>query len=79
MVLWHGSSGKVATGEIWAVELDDEGKVSGSCGPLYVGDYASDHEVDFTDEDVPVFETLDSDWLEEHRDDFVLFADESEM
>jgi hypothetical protein len=58
-------------GDIWAVELDERGHVLDSMGPLYCGD--------FTEENIPSFESLDSDWLEEHRNEFVLYDDEENM
>lgn len=59
------------SGDIWAVELDEDGHVLDSSGPLYAGD--------FTDENTSSFEPLDSDWLEEHRKEFVLYEDEENM
>jgi hypothetical protein len=58
-------------GDIWAVELDEHGHVLDSTGPLYAGD--------FTEENAPSFESLDSDWLEEHRKEFVLYEEEDKM
>jgi hypothetical protein len=68
----------VHNGDIWAVELDEQGHVLDSTGPLYssIGPLYSD---DFTEENMPSFEALDSDWLEEHRKEFVLYDDEANM
>jgi hypothetical protein len=61
----------VHSGDIWVVELDEQGHVLDSTGPLYSGD--------FTEENTESFESLDSDWLDEHRREFILYEEEDKM
>ena len=67
----------IHNGDIWVVELDEGGHVLDSTGPLY-SNTAPLYNDDFTDDNVLTFESLDSDWLEEHRNEFVLYGDEEE-
>jgi predicted kinase len=68
------------TGEIWAVEVDDRGHVIGNTGPIYtVEGYLNMYTGDVTDEDTPILEDRDNDWLESHKADFVFFGDEEEI
>lgn len=68
------------TGDIWAIEIDDEHHIIGNTGPLYTNEgYFNFYTGDFTDEDTPIFEDRDNDWFEEHRADFVLYDDEEEI
>lgn len=68
----------IHNGEIWAVEVDDDGHVIGNGGPLYAEDYKNLESRDFTEEDIEVLTTKDNEWMEEHKEDFVLYGDERE-
>jgi hypothetical protein len=68
------------TGEIYAVEVDDDGHVLGGIGPLYTGNgYLKAEDSDYTEEDSHALEMPDTDWLEENRENFVLFSNEDEI
>ena len=54
------------SGEVWAMMLDDDGEIIGSCGPLHYSEIgAAKHgDYDYTDEN--------NEWFAEYDDDFML-------
>lgn len=65
------------TGEIWVVELDEQGHVIGNNGPVYSDMYMHSEELGEGSSD-DVLASRDNDWLDDHRDQFIVFANEDE-
>jgi len=66
------------TGDLWVVELDEHGHVIGNGSAAYHQDYMHSDEIDESDIET-VCESLDNDWLEEHKKEFIVFADEDKI
>ncbi|OHB57158.1 MAG: hypothetical protein A2Y12_13500 [Planctomycetes bacterium GWF2_42_9] len=66
------------TGEIWVIELDEQGHVIGNTGPVYSDPYMRSEEMgeENTEDTLAV---RDNEWVEEHRGEFIVFANEDEI
>jgi len=66
------------TGEIWVIELDEQGHVIGNTGPVYSDLFMRSEELG-GDNPEDTLAVRDNEWIEEHRDEFIVFANEDEI